>query len=133
MVALHTARICEFFVKCLCSGLWSGSFSVFFSVVWSSSPTASLKFIRLLPVVFSSQQRAFSWILFFQFFKVCVSSCSFRTQTTNNSLSTMSSPVFSASLSSRSGSTPAPPVNTPASPPSKPVSLPDNNSLVQAI
>ena len=81
MVALHTARICEFFVKCLCSGLWSGSFSVFFSVVWSSSPTASLKFIRLLPVVFSSQQRAFSWILFFQFFKACVSSCSFRTQT----------------------------------------------------
>ena len=29
MVALYTARICEFFVKRLCSGLWSGSFSVF--------------------------------------------------------------------------------------------------------
>ena len=29
MVALYTARICEFFVERLCSGLWSGSFSVF--------------------------------------------------------------------------------------------------------
>ena len=29
MVALYTARICEFFVEHLCSGLWSGSFSVF--------------------------------------------------------------------------------------------------------
>ena len=27
MVTLYTARICEFLVKCLCSGLWSGSFS----------------------------------------------------------------------------------------------------------
>jgi len=49
--------------------------------------------------------------------------------TESNSLS---SPV-TASLSSRSSSTPAPPVNTPASPPSQPVSLPDNNSLAQAI
>ena len=52
-------------------------------------------------------------------------------RTTNNSLSTMSSPVTASSLS-RSGSTPAPPVNTPALPPSQPVSLPDNNSLTQA-
>ena len=29
MVALYTARICEFFIERLCSGLWSGSFSVF--------------------------------------------------------------------------------------------------------
>ena len=29
MVALYTARICEFFVERLCSGLWSSSFSVF--------------------------------------------------------------------------------------------------------
>ena len=29
MVALYTARICKFFVERLCSGLWSGSFSVF--------------------------------------------------------------------------------------------------------
>ena len=29
VVALYTARICEFFVERLCSGLWSGSFSVF--------------------------------------------------------------------------------------------------------
>ena len=29
MVALYMARICEFFVERLCSGLWSGSFSVF--------------------------------------------------------------------------------------------------------
>ena len=43
----------------------------------------------------------------------------------------MSSPV-TASLSSCSGSTSAPPVNTPASPPSQPVSLPENNSLAQA-
>ena len=43
----------------------------------------------------------------------------------------MSSPVTASSLS-RSGSTPAPPVNTPALPPSQPVSLPDNNSLTQA-
>ena len=73
---------------------------------------------------------------FFNFLRrachACVSTCSFRTQTTNNSLSTMSS-LVTASLSSRSGSTPAPPVNTPASPPSQPVSLPDNNSLAQAI
>ena len=29
MVVLYTARICEFFVERLCSGLWSSSFSVF--------------------------------------------------------------------------------------------------------
>ncbi|CAH3022608.1 unnamed protein product [Porites evermanni] len=29
VVALYTARICEFFIEHLCSGLWSGSFSVF--------------------------------------------------------------------------------------------------------
>jgi len=29
MVAFYTARICEFFVEHLCSGLWSSSFSVF--------------------------------------------------------------------------------------------------------
>ena len=29
MVALYTARICEFFIERLCSGLWSSSFSVF--------------------------------------------------------------------------------------------------------
>ena len=29
VVALYTARICKFFVKHLCSGLWSSSFSVF--------------------------------------------------------------------------------------------------------
>ena len=29
MVALYTARICEFFAERLCSGLWSSSFSVF--------------------------------------------------------------------------------------------------------
>ena len=108
MVALYTARICEFFVECLGSGMWSGSFSVF------SSFSARFRTAVL--------QRAFSCILFFQFFKAYVSSCSFRTQTTNNSLSTMSSPV-----------TPAPPVNTPASQPSQPVSLPDNNYLARAI
>ena len=69
---------------------------------------------------------------FFQFSKVCKSSRSFRMRTTNNSLSTMSSPV-TASSHSGSDSTPAPPLNTPASPPSQPVSLPDNNSLAQAI
>ena len=70
---------------------------------------------------------------FFQlFFKACVSSHSFRMQTTNNSLSTMSSPVTSSSPSP-SGSTPAPTVNTPASPPSQPVSLPDTSALAQAI
>ena len=90
MVALYTAMICEFFVERLCSGLWSGCFSVF-----------------------------------------CFRHISFRMRTTNNTLSTMSSPV-TASSHSRSGSTPAPPVNTPASPPSQPVSLPDNNSLAQA-
>ena len=29
MIALYTDRVCEFFVERLCSGLWSGSFSVF--------------------------------------------------------------------------------------------------------
>ena len=53
-------------------------------------------------------------------------------RTTNNSLSTMSSPVTASSPSS-SGSTPAPTVNTPASPPSQPVSLPDTSALAQAI
>ncbi|CAH3169850.1 unnamed protein product [Porites lobata] len=53
-------------------------------------------------------------------------------RTTNNSLSTMSSPVTASSPSS-SGSTPAPTVNTSASPPSQPVSLPDTNALAQAI
>ena len=63
---------------------------------------------------------------FFQlFFKACVSSRSMRMRTTNNSLSTMSSPV-TASSRSASGS-------TPASPPSQPVSLPDNNALAHAI
>ena len=54
--------------------------------------------------------------------KACVSSRSFRKRTTNNSLSTVSSPV-TVSASYGSGSSPAPP----ASPPSQPVSLPDNN------
>ena len=71
--------------------------------------------------------------LFFQlFFKAYVSSRSFRMRTTNNSMSTMSSPVTASSPSS-SGSTPAPTVNTPASPPSQPVSLPDTSTLAQAI
>ena len=69
---------------------------------------------------------------FFQFFKACKSSHSFRMRITNNSFSTMSSPV-TVSLHSGSGSTRAPPLNTPASTPSQPVSLPDNNSLAQAI
>ena len=59
---------------------------------------------------------------------MCELPCSFRTQTTNNNLSTISSPV-TVSWHSGSGSTQAPLVNTPASPPSQPVSLPDNNSL----
>ena len=46
MVALYTARICEFFVKRLCSGLWSGSFSVF----CPSHPY----FLPPLPSLFSS-------------------------------------------------------------------------------
>ena len=66
--------------------------------------------------------------LFQLFFKACVSSRSFRIRTTNNSLSTMSSPVTASSPS-----TPAPTVNTPASPPSQPVSLPDTSALAQAI
>ena len=66
------------------------------------------------------------------FSKACVSSRSWRMRTTNNSLSTMSSPVPASSRSS-SGSTPAPTVATPASPPSQPVSLPENNALAQAI
>ena len=53
-------------------------------------------------------------------------------QTTNTSLSTMSSPV-TVPLHSGSVSTPAPPINTPTSPPSQPVSLLDNYSLAQAI
>ena len=61
-----------------------------------------------------------------------MSSRSFRMRTTNNSLSTMYSPVTASSPSS-SGCTPAPTVNTPASPPSQPVSLPDTNALAQAI
>ena len=61
-----------------------------------------------------------------------MSSRSLRMRTTNNSLSTMSSPVNTSSRSA-SGSTPAPTVNTPASPPSQPVSLPENNALAQAI
>ena len=65
------------------------------------------------------------------FSKACVSSRSWTMRTTNNSLSTMSSPVPASSRSS-SGSTPAPAVNTPASPPSQPVSLPENNALAQA-
>ena len=70
---------------------------------------------------------------FFQlFFKACLSSRSFRMRTTNNSLSTMSSPVTASSPSS-SGSSPAPTVNTPASLPSQPVSLPDTSALAQAI
>ena len=62
----------------------------------------------------------------FNFVKACKSSHSFRMQTTNNSLSTMSSPV-TASLHSSCSSTLA------ASPPSRPVSLPDNKTLAQAI
>ena len=61
-----------------------------------------------------------------------MSSRSLRMRTTNNSLSTMSSPVTTSSRSA-SGSTPAPTVNTPASPPSQPVSLPDNSALAHAI
>ena len=37
MVALYMSRICEFFIERLCSGVWSGSFSVF-------PPTPSLFF-----------------------------------------------------------------------------------------
>ena len=78
-------------------------------------------------------QCAFLVSFLFQLFSnACVSSRSWRMRTTNNSLSTMSSPVPASSRSS-SGSTPAPTVNTPASPPSQPVSLPENNALAQAI
>ena len=50
VVALNTARICEFFIERLCSGLWSGSFSVFSSFI----------------VIFGAAvlQRVFSCILF---------------------------------------------------------------------
>ena len=96
------------------------SFSVFrpFSdSFWSNSPTVCLFLYPFLSHVFS---------------KACVSSRSWRMRTTNNSLSTMSSPVPASSRSS-SGSTPVPTVATPASPPSQPVSLPENNALAQAI
>ena len=55
MVALYTARICEFFVERLCSGLWSSSFSVFPS----------------LEVFFGAAvlQRVFSCILFLLIFQ----------------------------------------------------------------
>ena len=64
MVALYTAMICEFFVERLCSGLWSSSFSVF----------------PPLEVFFGAAvlQRVFLVSFFFQFFKACTSSCSFR-------------------------------------------------------
>ena len=64
MVALYTAIICEFFVERLCSGLWSSSFSVF----------------PPLEVFFGAAvlQRVFLVSFFFQFFKACTSSCSFR-------------------------------------------------------
>ena len=115
-VALYTARICEFFERFVLWFFGERSFSIFriFSdSFWSNSPTVCL----FLSHVFS---------------KACVSSHSWRMRTTNNSLSTMSSPVPVSSRSS-SGSTPAPTVATPASPPSQPVSLPENNALAQAI
>ena len=124
MVALYTARIFDFFIEHLWSGLWSSCFSV---LAFGYHP-----FRVPSPLVWScSLTTCFSCILF-QFVKACESSRSFRIRTTNNSLSTTSSPV-TASSSSSSGSTPAPLVNTPASPPSETVSLPDNNSLAQAI
>ena len=90
------ARICELFIKRLCSGLWSGSFSVFrlFSDLLERQ---SYSVLFLYPFVFHL------------FFKACGSSRSFRMRTTNNSLSTMSSPVTASSPSS-SGSTLAPTV-----------------------
>ena len=74
MVALYTARIFEFFVKRLCSGLWSGCFSVLFYVFLAFYGAAVLR-------------RVFSCILFFQFTKECDSSRSFRTRSTKSSLS----------------------------------------------
>ena len=74
----------------------------------------------------------FSLVSFFNLSRRASRHVSFRMQTTNHSLSTMSSPV-TASSHSCSGSTLAPPVNTPAPPPSQPVSVPDDNSLAQAI
>ena len=100
----------------VCGAVHLASFA-FFSDLWSVSLTVCF----------------FLYPFFFHlFFKACGSSRSFRMRTTNNSLSTMSSPVTASSPSS-SGSTPAPTVNTPASPPSQPVSLPDTNALAQAI
>ena len=101
----------------VCGAVHLASF-VFISDFWSSSPTCSVLFL----VSFFCQL----------FFKACVSSRSFRMRTTNNSLSTMYSPVTASSPPS-SGCTPAPTVNTPASPPSQPVSLPDTSALAQAI
>ena len=112
MVALYTARICEFFIERLCSGLWSGSFSVFssFIVIFGAA---------VLQRVFS----IFQGVHVVTFFK----DANYRQQLVYN--------VFCSTASSRSGSgsTPAPPGNTPTSPPSQPLSLPDNNSLAQAI
>ena len=114
------ARICELFIKRLCSGLWSGSFSVFRLFFSDLLERQSYSVLFLYPFVFHL------------FFKACGSSRSSGMRTTNNSLSTMSSPVTASSPSS-SGSTLAPTVNTSASPPSQPVSLPDTNALAQAI
>lgn len=83
--------------------------------------------------LFEQQSYSVFFLLsFFNLSRLASRHVSFRMQTTNNSSSTMSSPV-TALLHSRSGSTPAPLANTPAPPPSQPVSLLDNNSLAQAI
>ena len=118
MVALYTARICEFFGECLCSGLWSGSFSVFSSFsAWFGAAVL---------------QRAFSCILFISTFQGVRVIMFFQDA---NHKQQFVYDVFSCYriFGSRSGSTVAPPVNTLASPPSQSVSLPDNNSLAQAI
>ena len=99
----------------VCGAVDLASFA-FFSDLWSSSPTVCF----------------FLYPFSFNYFSKRVLSRSFRMRTTNNGLSTMSSPV-TASSSPSSGSIPAPTVNTPASPPSQPVSLPDTSALAQAI